>query len=128
MPPPKGSKPLTEVAVRNLKPGATLADIGEHRGLRVNKTRTGTTTFFYRYRCPDSSGKICQLRFGRYPFITLAAAHAERVTPDGVSPYQDQINCGLQGWHQNAYYSRIGAGVARQWVWCCIEMRVGKWI
>jgi hypothetical protein len=84
MPPHKQARPLTEVAVRNLKPGTTLADVGDHRGLRVSKTKIGTTTFFYRYRSPASEGRLRQYQIGRYPAISLAGARAEHSRLKGL--------------------------------------------
>lgn len=67
------SKPLSTLALNALKPGATIADTGEYRGLRVTCGQSGVKTFFYRYRSPANS-KIKQVKIGRYKGSKLTDA------------------------------------------------------
>ena len=47
-----------------MKPETFLVDIGENEGLRVNKGKTGLTSFSYRFRSPiDNSLKKVKLVF-----------------------------------------------------------------
>ncbi|WP_313584900.1 hypothetical protein [Acinetobacter variabilis] len=49
---------LTARAIEKMKPETFLVDIGENEGLRVNKGKTGLTSFSYRFRSPiDNSFK-----------------------------------------------------------------------
>lgn len=49
---------LSVRAIEKMKPETFLADIGENEGLRVNKGKTGLTSFVYRFRSPiDNSLK-----------------------------------------------------------------------
>lgn len=77
------TRPITDLAIRKLKAGNTLADNGENRGLRVNKGKAGVTTFRYRYRSPIVNEKgespIRQIKIGTYPDISLHQARAELV-------------------------------------------------
>ncbi|WP_207061771.1 site-specific integrase [Motiliproteus sp. SC1-56] len=76
----RSARPLSDAAVRRMKAGATLADAGDHRGLRVTRGKRGGTTFYYRYRSPvaDPGGQrpIRQYRIGHYPEMSLAEARA----------------------------------------------------
>lgn len=59
-----------------MKPETFLVDIGENEGLRVNKGKTGLTSFFYRFRSPiDNSLK--KVKIGTYPDMSLAEARLE---------------------------------------------------
>jgi hypothetical protein len=71
------SRPLTDVSVKNLKPGTTLPDTGDHKGLRANRTKTGVTSFLYRYRSPAAGQSLRQITLGYYPLMSLAEARAE---------------------------------------------------
>lgn len=59
------TKPLTSLALNNLKSGNTITDIGEYRGLRAACGKSGVKTFVYRYRSPADQ-KIKQIKIGRY--------------------------------------------------------------
>lgn len=37
------TRPLSDLAIRNLKPGVTLTDPGGNKGLRVSKGKSGVT-------------------------------------------------------------------------------------
>ena len=89
------SNPLTEAAVKHLKPGTALADVGDHRGLRVSRGKTGGTTFYYRYRSPVGDRKIRQFKIGNYPYMSLAEARGVHVglkakRQQGICPVADR--------------------------------------
>jgi integrase len=63
-----------------MKPsGKDLSDIEENEGLRVSCGKTGIKTFFYRYKSPLTN-KLCQIKIGRFPSISLAEARVELKT------------------------------------------------
>lgn len=67
---------LTARAIEKMKPETFLVDIGENEGLRVNKGKTGLTSFSYRFRSPiDNSLK--KVKIGTYPDMSLAEARVE---------------------------------------------------
>lgn len=74
----KNDKPLKDLTIKNLKPGTTINDVGENRGLRVTKSNSGVTTFLYRYRSPIKNDKgenpVRQFKIGTYPEISLNEA------------------------------------------------------
>lgn len=78
------SKPLSTLTLNALKPGQTISDPGEYRGLRVACGQSGVKTFFYRYRSP-ATGKIRQFKIGRYLNSKLQAA------PDSMSLAQARV-------------------------------------
>lgn len=53
------NKPLTALRLRHLKPGETVSDTEENRGLRVTRNKTGLR-YWYRYKHP-STGKLAEL-------------------------------------------------------------------
>jgi len=53
------NKPLTALRLRNLKPGDTVSDTEENRGLRVTRNKTGLR-YWYRYKHP-LTGKLAEL-------------------------------------------------------------------
>ena len=64
-------KALSDLAIRNMKPGAPIKpDVGENSGLRVKCGVAGTKTFFYRFKSPET-GKLVQLKIGNYPSLSL---------------------------------------------------------
>ncbi|MEP0002371.1 MULTISPECIES: site-specific integrase [Marinobacter] len=70
----QSNKPLTAKTVETMKPGSKdRADVGDYRGLRVSCGKSGIKTFYYRYKSPES-GKLMQMRIGRFPQTTLAEA------------------------------------------------------
>lgn len=70
----ENNKPLSSREIATMKPGdTTKSDIGENRGLRVSCGRSGTKTFFYRYRSPVTN-KLVQMRLGHFPTMSLAEA------------------------------------------------------
>ena len=53
------NKPLTALRLRNLKPGKTVSDTEENRGLRVTRNKTGLR-YWYRFKHPGT-GKLAEL-------------------------------------------------------------------
>jgi len=81
---------LTDLALRNLKPRATLYKVTDRDGMYVAISPTGSISFRYDYRI---NGRRETLTIGRYGFggISLAAAReklldAKRLVRDGISP------------------------------------------
>ncbi|MBG57947.1 MAG: integrase [Porticoccus sp.] len=70
------TKPLTSLALNNLKPGDTIADAGEYRGLRAVCGNSGVKTFIYRYRSPVDQ-KVKQVKIGRYRESKLKTASGD---------------------------------------------------
>lgn len=67
---------LTDLSIRKMKPLDNLIDSGEYSGLRVDKSKTGITSYLYRYRSPIDN-KIKQYTFGYYPEMSLSVARVE---------------------------------------------------
>ena len=65
MAPQNSNKPLSSLTLNALKPGVTVVDSGEYRGLRVVCGQSGVKSFVYRYRSPVS-GRIKQIKIGRF--------------------------------------------------------------
>lgn len=81
---------LTDLALRNLKPRATLYKVAGRDGMYVAILPTGSISFRYDYRI---NGRRETLTIGRYGFggISLAAAReklldARQLVRDGISP------------------------------------------
>lgn len=81
---------LTDLALRNLKPRATLYKVTDRDGMYVAILPTGSISFRYDYRI---NGRRETLTIGRYGFggISLAAAReklldARQLVRDGISP------------------------------------------
>jgi len=70
------SKPLTSLTLNALKPGETITDGGEYRGLRATCGKSGVKTFVYRYRSPVDQ-KIKQIKIGRFLKGSLKGADEE---------------------------------------------------
>jgi len=66
---------LTDRALQRAKRGTTLAD-QVVRGLRFSVSPGGTRTFTYRYRHPET-GRICQVRIGRYGNVETGGVSLE---------------------------------------------------
>jgi hypothetical protein len=50
------SKPLSARTIEAMKPGDKVkVDVGEYSGLRMSCGKSGTKTFIYRYRSPETS-------------------------------------------------------------------------
>ncbi len=81
---------LTDLALRNLKPRATLYKVADRNGMYAAVLPTGSISFRYDYRI---NGRRETLIIGRYGFggISLAAAReklldAKQLVRDGISP------------------------------------------
>jgi hypothetical protein len=61
----KSNKPLSTLSINSLKPGNSILDTGEYRGLRVECGNTELKTFIYRYRSPVID-KVKRFRVGRF--------------------------------------------------------------
>ncbi|MCK9503290.1 MAG: tyrosine-type recombinase/integrase [Porticoccaceae bacterium] len=89
------SKPLSARAVESMKPGDKVkVDVGENSGLRVSCGKGGAKSFVYRYKSPET-GKLTQVKIGRYPQVTLAEARVELqrlkgLRGQGVCPRAEQ--------------------------------------
>ena len=67
------NKPLSDVAIKKMRSGDSKADVGENSGLRVTRSKTGITRFWYRYRSPLNN-QLREYTVGYYPHISLAEA------------------------------------------------------
>jgi len=67
--------PLTDTAIRALKPKATRFSRSDERGLVLEVFPTGGMLWHYRYRL---NGKQERVTLGRYPALSLKLARAER--------------------------------------------------
>lgn len=91
----QSSKPLTAKTVETMRPGSKdRADLGDYRGLRVSCGKSGIKTFYYRYRSPES-GKLTQMRIGRFPQVSLAEARncflkLKEIRSSGICPAAEQ--------------------------------------
>jgi len=92
----QSSKPLTAKTVETMKPGSKdRADVGDYRGLRVSCGKSGTKTFYYRYKSPES-GKLVQVKIGNFPEVSLAEARSrfselKEVRRAGLCPKAEQL-------------------------------------
>src|SRR5690349_22220383 len=92
-PPPAGAPsrpkaPLSDAAIRNLKPEARPYKVADGGGLHLLVETTGGRLWRLAYRY---GGKQKQLAIGRYPTVGLAAARAAREQAkkdlsDGLDP------------------------------------------
>lgn len=70
-------KPLYTSTIKAMKPeDKDLSDIEENEGLRVSCGKSGTKSFFYRYKSPITN-KLCQIKIGRFPEISLSKARVD---------------------------------------------------
>jgi len=67
--------PLTETAIKNLKPGVKMYRVADEKGLCLEITPSGGKLWRYRYRHGD---KAKMLALGKYPEITLKEARERR--------------------------------------------------
>jgi integrase len=71
--------PLSVKAIESMRPGdKPKTDVGEAQGLRVTCAASGAKTFIYRYRSPET-GKLVQMKLGRFPELKLAEARLKVV-------------------------------------------------
>ncbi|WP_210447678.1 tyrosine-type recombinase/integrase [Vibrio crassostreae] len=71
-----------------------LSDTGENRGLRIACGKTGRKTFTYRYRSPESDGKLVQIKLGTFPDMSLEQARIKlremkAIRERGICPKAD---------------------------------------
>ena len=71
-----------------------LSDTGENRGLRIACGKTGRKTFTYRYRSPESGGKLVQIKLGTFPDMSLEQARIKlremkAIRERGICPKAD---------------------------------------
>jgi integrase len=86
------SKPLSAKTIEAMKPGDKVkVDVGEYSGLRMSCGKSGTKTFIYRYRSPETS-KLTQVKIGRYPQVSLAEA---RVALQALKDLKDLRRSGV---------------------------------
>lgn len=84
--------PLTDVAIRRVKPAAKPLKLGDSGGLYLYITTAGSKSWRWKYRF---SGKEKLLTLGLYPDVGLAAARglredARRLLADGVDPSEQR--------------------------------------
>lgn len=107
--------PLTNVQVKNAKPGDTPRKISDGHGLYVQVNPNGSKLWRYRYRW---HGKQKTLALGQYPDITLAAARrlhqqARDQLAAGVDPATERKAAKIAA--QDANKNTFEA-VARDWI------------
>jgi hypothetical protein len=83
---------LTDIAIRNAKPGARPAKLSDGRGLFLIVTPTGGKWWRFRYRF---DGKEKLLSLGVYPDVKLKAARdrrdeARKLVADGIDPGENR--------------------------------------
>lgn len=71
---------LTDVKIRQTKPGDKPIKLTDSNGLYLEVKPTGSKLWRYRYRLPDETGKLKENVFaiGEYPTLSLSDARAER--------------------------------------------------
>jgi integrase len=76
-------KPLTDIEVKNAKPGTDLRDGG---GLFLRVSAKGSKTWVLRYTSPagDKAGKQREMGLGTYPDLSLTMARAASVDARGM--------------------------------------------
>jgi Integrase len=82
--------PLTEVTIKNLKPGNKIYRVADEKGLCLEVTPSGGKLWRYRYR---HGGRAKMLALGKYPEITLKEARerlieARKLLAHGIDPSQ----------------------------------------
>jgi len=91
----KERKSLNAATIKAMKPeDKDLSDIEENEGLRVSCAKAGTKTFCYRYKSLITN-KLCQIKIGRFPSISLAEARVKLqelkvMRNDGRCPASEQ--------------------------------------
>lgn len=87
--------PLTDTAIRALKPKATRYSGTDERGLVLEVFPTGGMLWHYRYRL---NGKQERVTLGRYPALSLkpALSSASRPATSGMRPPRAEA-CNLHG-------------------------------
>jgi integrase len=90
------NKPLSSLRLRTLKPGQTVSDSEENRGLRVTRNKAGLR-YWYRYKHPDT-GKLAELTLftkddkalaeARVVFADLKLQRANGAVPELPTAYR----------------------------------------
>ncbi len=80
--------PLTDLSVRNAKPGLRLQKLSDGRGLQLHITPAGSKLWRWAYRF---DGKQKLMAFGVYPDVSLAQARqavdeARALLATGIDP------------------------------------------
>jgi len=90
------TKQLSARSIETMKPGDKVkTDTGEYAGLRVTCGKGGAKAFIYRYKSPET-GKLTQIKVGRYPDVSLAEARVmlndfKVLRKTGVCPKAQQV-------------------------------------
>ncbi len=93
---PKISSPLTELAIKNLKPQDKPYRKSDGSNLLLKVSPVGTKTFELEYRIPNST-KRRKIALGNYPILSLKEAREKafelkRQIAQGVDPQEDTKN------------------------------------
>lgn len=106
--------PLTDLSVRNAKPGPRLQKLSDGRGLQLHITPAGSKLWRWAYRF---DGKQKLMAFGVYPAVSLAQARqaadeARSLLATGIDPMEqrkaDKVN--LERSVENTFET-----IAREW-------------
>ena len=106
--------PLTDTAIRALKPKATRYSRTDERGLVLEVFPTGGMLWHYRYRL---NGKQERVTLGRYPALSLKLARAERDKRETLARVplfrgEREGRCRAQSWRRAN--GVCGAGLRRR--------------
>ncbi|MGZ3182085.1 MAG: tyrosine-type recombinase/integrase [Telluria sp.] len=90
---PKLVKPLSELQVKNARPGESTYTLFDGRGLFLEVTPQGSKLWRLKYTRP--SGGVNRLSLGRYPDVSLAMARerrdqAKRLLAKGIDPSEQR--------------------------------------
>ena len=107
--------PLTDTAVKNLKPGGKMYRVADGKGLCVEVTPSGGRLWRYRYRF---DAKANMLALGKYPEITLKEARerrdaARKLLAHGIDPSEARRE---ERAAQEAATINTFEAVAREWL------------
>ena len=86
---PKLANPLTDLKIRNTKPGSKLLKLSDGDGMYLEILPNGNK--FWRFRFRQANGKENLMTFGQYPEVSLADARekrsaARRLMGEGIDP------------------------------------------
>jgi len=118
---PKISKPLTDMQVRNAKPGPKPYKLADGGALYVEVATTGAKYWRWKYR---HAGREKRLAFGVYPTVSLADARtardrARRLLSDGKDPSRERQ---AEKWEAKQAGANTFETVTREW----LELQRGK--
>jgi integrase len=105
---------LTDIRIRNAKPGKKTIKLTDGRGLYIEITPSGGKHWRYRYRL---NGKESTFVIGEYPEIGAADARARRdearkLIDQGINPTQERKLAKVKRQHENATTFQ---SVAEEW-------------